>query len=106
MINPEKGNISGTAGVIDMLGFGRSSQADRHQLVREGAVFRRVHPDQLVEKARVLSVAPGPMGIPHVRFAVSFERARFAFFEDGPRVLALSSFTEFYQERIDAGAAA
>lgn len=89
-----------------MLGFGRSSRADRQQLVREGAVFRRVHPDQLVEKARVLSVAPGPMGIPHVRFAVSFERARFAFFEDGPRLLALSSFTEFYQERIDAGVAA
>jgi hypothetical protein len=55
----------------------------------------------------VLSVAPGPMGIPHVRFAVSFERARFAFFEDGPRVLALSSFTEFYQEPVlEAGVAA
>ena len=47
------------------------------------------------------------MGIPHVRFAVSFERARFAFFEDGPRVLALSSFAEFYQEPVlEAGVAA
>lgn len=69
-------------------------------------MFRRVHSDQLVEKARVLSVAPGPKGIPHVRFAVSFERARFHFFEDGPRVLALSSFTEFYHEPVESGVAA
>jgi hypothetical protein len=97
----------GAAEVSCMLGFGRSSRAGRQDLVREGAVFRRVHPDQMVEKARVLSVAPGPMGIPHVRFAVSFERARFAFFEDGPRVLALSSFAEFYQEPVlEAGVAA
>ena len=90
-----------------MLGFGRSGRSGRQDLVREGAVFRRVHPDHMVEKARVLSVGPGPMGIPHVRFAVSFERARFAFFEDGPRVLALSSFTEFYQEPVlEAGVAA
>ena len=69
-----------------MLGFGRSGRSGRQDLVREGAVFRRVHADHMVEKARVLSVGPGPMGIPHVRFAVSFERARFAFFEDGSRV--------------------
>ena len=87
-----------------MLGFGsgRSSRSVREELVREGAVFRHVHPDQLVEKARVLSVAPGPSGIPHVRFAVSFERSRFAFREDGPRVLALSSFAEFYHEPVEA----
>ncbi len=90
-----------------MLGFGgRSSRSVPKELVREGAVFRRVHPDQMVEKARVLSVAPGPRGIPHVRFAVSFERARFALFEDGPRLLALSSFTEFYHEPVETGAAA
>jgi hypothetical protein len=65
-----------------------------------------VHPGQMVEKAHVLSVAPGPMGIPHVRFSVSFERARFLFFEDGPRVLALSSFTEFYKECVEGGVAA
>jgi hypothetical protein len=88
-----------------MLGFSRSSRTRRQNIVREGAVFRRVHPDHMVEIARVLSVAPGPMGIPHVRFAVSFTRARFAFFEDGPRVLALTSFTESYQP-VEAGVAA
>jgi hypothetical protein len=54
----------------------------------------------------VLSVSPGPMGIPHVRFAVWFERARFPCFEDGPRVLALTSFTEAYREPVEVGAAA
>ena len=97
----------GAAGVNCMLGFGGSwSRSARHELVRAGAVFCRVHPDQMVEKARVISVVPGPMDIPHVRFAVSFERARFRFFEGGPRVLALSSFTEFYHEPVEAGAAA
>lgn len=86
-----------------MLSFGRSSRSERREQVQEGAVFRRVHPGQMVEKARVLSVTPGPMGIPHVTFSVSFERARFQFFEDGPRVLALSSFTEFYKERVEGG---
>ena len=89
-----------------MLGFGRSSRSNRQELVRVGAIFRRVHPDQMVEKARVIAVAPGPSGIPHVRFAVSFERARFPIFEAGPRVLALSSFTEFYAEPVETGAAA
>jgi hypothetical protein len=85
-----------------MLGFSRSSRSNRQDTVRVGAVFRRVHADQMVEKAR----APGPCGIPHVRFAVSFERSRFAFFEDGPRVLALSSFTEFYAEPVETTVAA
>ena len=89
-----------------MLGFSRSSRTTRQDTVRVGAVFRRVHADQMVEKARVISVAPGPCGIPHVRFAVSFERSRFAFFEDGPRVLALSSFTEFYAEPVETTVAA
>ena len=89
-----------------MLGLNRSLRTGRQDLVREGAVFRRVHADHLVEKARVLSVSPGLMGIPHVRFAVWFERARFPCFEDEPRVLALTSFTEAYREPVEVGAAA
>ena len=87
-----------------LLGFGRSSCIARPEQVRAGAVFRRVHPDQLVETARVLSVAPDPNGIPHVRFSVSFERARFARLDAGTRLLALASFTEFYREPVEAAA--
>ena len=51
----------------------------------------------------MISVDPGPSDIPHVRFAVSFERSRFHLFEDGPRLLSLSSFTEFYRDLVPAG---
>ena len=89
-----------------MLGFNaRSSNTNRHKQVRAGAIFCHVHPDNLVEKARVISVAPGPRDIPHVRFAVSFERSRFHLFDDGPRLLSLSSFAEFYRDPVPAGAA-
>ncbi len=70
--------------------------------VAAGAVYRRVHPDNMVETAKVLSVGQDCFGIPHVRFNVSFGRTNRTLFEDGPRVLALASFTEHYRERIDA----
>jgi hypothetical protein len=87
-----------------MLGFGRSTRQPRPEHVRTGAVFRRIHPDQLVETARVLSVGPDQNGIPHVRFAVSFERARFSRQEVDTRMLALASFTEWYREPVEAAA--
>jgi hypothetical protein len=68
--------------------------------VAPGEMFRRVHPDHTVETALVLGLQTGPLGIPHVRFSVHFERSRFAFFDDGPRILALASFTEYYREPV------
>jgi len=90
-----------------MLGlFGRPARAlAQFDMVKAGAKFRRVHPDQLVETARVLSVAPGPNGIPHVHYAVTFARARCPCFEDGPRVMALPSFAQVYRDPVEAGAA-
>ena len=87
-----------------LLGFGRSSRVARPEQVRAGAVFRRVHADQLIETARVLSVKPDQNGIPHVRFSVSFERARFARLDVGTRMLALASFTEAYREPVEVAA--
>jgi hypothetical protein len=87
-----------------MLGFGaRSSTKSRQKLVQAGAIFCHVHPHNLVEKARVISIGPGPSDIPHVRFAVSFERARLHLFDDGPCLLSLSSFAEFYRDPLPAG---
>ena len=87
-----------------MLGFStRSSAHNRQKLVQAGAIFCHVHHDNLVEKARVISISPGPRDIPHVRFAVSFERSRFHLFDDGPRLLSLSSFAEFYRDPIPGG---
>ena len=89
-----------------MLGFGRSARIARPEQVHAGAVFRRTRPDKLVETARVISVTPDQNGIPHVRFAISYERARFSRFEGGTRLLALASFTECYREPVEAGVAA
>ena len=51
-----------------MLGFGaRSSTKSRQKLVQAGAIFCHVHPHNLVEKARVISIGPGPSDIPAVR---------------------------------------
>lgn len=65
--------------------------------VKAGSVYRRVHPDNVIETAKVLSVAEDCLGIPHVHFRVCFERSdhRRKFLEDA-RVLALESFAQQY----------
>ena len=70
--------------------------------IKPGDRFRRVHPDQTVETALVLAIQQGPIGIPHVRFSVHFERSRFSFFDDGPRTLALAIFADHYRDRVTA----
>ncbi len=70
----------------------------RHRVpddVKAGSVFRRIHRDNMVETARVLSVAEDCFGIPHVRFRVCYERPNRMFLEDA-RVLALESFARQY----------
>lgn len=78
--------------------FWRDSKEDSGSKVREGALFQRKHPHNLVETARVLSIANDQFGIPHVKYEVKFERAqeRGRMFE-GPRVLALSVFTDSFR---------
>ena len=63
--------------------------------VKTGAIYRRVHHDNIVETAEVLSIGEDSLGIPHVRFRVCFERPPRTFLEDA-RVLALESFTRQY----------
>lgn len=62
-------------------------------------MFERKHSHNLIETARVLSIAKDQFGIPHVKYEVKFERAqeRGRAFE-GPRVLALSVFADNYQQ--------
>ena len=68
-----------------------------------GAVFRKVRPDNLVEKATVLSVKEDTLGIPHVRFDVSLESpSHLRLTENQQRLLCLKSFTEHFPERVPA----
>ena len=76
------------------------SRGDSFEYVRPGTQFRRVHPDHTVETAEILSVHTDTLGIPHVRYRVDFHRPHSAPYIEGPRVLAVRSFFQLYQERV------
>jgi hypothetical protein len=67
----------------------------RKDSVSVGAKFERVHPDRTVETAKVLSVLDDPLGIPHVRYAVTIKKPlRTNILREGPRLLALEAFSQ------------
>ena len=70
------------------------------EYVRPGSMFQRVHDDELVETAKVESVATDAYGIPHVKFKVSFSRPNRFTYDEGSRILALRSFADRYKERV------
>ena len=67
-------------------------------LVREGAVFQRHHSHNVVETATVVSVQPDRIGIPHVRYEVSFARRDPQWVER--RLLSLAAFADHYPEAV------
>jgi hypothetical protein len=69
--------------------------------VAVGERFERIHPDRTVETAKVLSVLKDPLGIPHVRYAVTKRNPlRTAPSREGSRLLALEAFSRAYRMRI------
>ncbi len=79
--------------------FRRGNDADD---VQPGSTYQRVHADDLIETAKVLSIAEDPYGIPHVKFLVSFRRPNRNTFDEGNRMLALKTFADRYKERVPA----
>ncbi len=79
--------------------FRRDNPADS---VLPGLTFQRVHADDMIETAKVLSVDEDPYGIPHVKFLVSFRRPNRNSFDEGNRMLALKTFADRYRERVPA----
>lgn len=75
------------------------------EYIRPGTTFRKVHPDKMVETAKVLSVGTDSFGIPHVSFRVSFRRPDQNMFDGGDRLLAIQTFAERYTERVTTEAA-
>lgn len=74
------------------------------EFVKCGSLFHRTHADKSVETARVIGMRTDTFGIAHVRYEVSVARRHIAasYFE-GPRTLALATFTDTYRERLPAG---
>ena len=77
--------------------FKRDRGADR---VKEGAVFRHYGPGQQVETAEVLQINEDFLGIPHVQFSVRIERPDRGRFEDGPRLLNLQDFIDYFSDQV------
>lgn len=77
-------------------------QRHRQQKIVEGSAYRHIHPDSVVETARVLSVGHDLLGIPHVRFMVVYERQASTVLKDGPRLLSLAAFASHYREPAQA----
>ncbi len=71
------------------------------EFIKAGSTFRRTRDDRTVETAKIISVATDTFGIPHVRYELEFKKpSTTSYFVDGPRVLALATFTDMYQERV------
>jgi hypothetical protein len=68
--------------------------------LKPGELYRRPRADHVAETATVLALCPDLVGIPHVRFNVTFDRPESGHFEGGLRMLAVPSFIETYRERI------
>lgn len=64
-----------------------------------GAVFRKTRSDFVVETAKIVAVTRDPVGIPHVRFDVTFQGPAQLRLADGQRLLSLSSFREHFGVR-------
>ncbi|MGE5201309.1 MAG: hypothetical protein ACM3O6_04525 [Acidobacteriota bacterium] len=68
--------------------------------IKPGDRYRRPQANHIVEMATVQGVRRDLLGIPHVMFKLVFECSDTNRFEEGSRILALSSFLELYRERI------
>ena len=68
--------------------------------VKVGSVYKLAHEGNIVEVAKVVDVGPDALGIPHVTYDVSVERAaRLAKYEER-RTLGLQSFAERFRDAI------
>lgn len=69
--------------------------------IRQGGIYRTRTHNGMRETARVLSVAPDPMGINHVSYELTIEKTE-ALRYDYRRTLNLESFIDRYQEQVSA----
>ena len=73
--------------------------APKADSIKVGAVYKLAHEGNIVEIAKVVDVGPDALGIPHVTYDVSVERARLAKYEER-RTLGLQTFAERFRDAI------
>ncbi|NIA67261.1 hypothetical protein HBA54_01495 [Pelagibius litoralis] len=74
-------------------------QPPRCEKIKVGCTYKRAHEGNIVETAKVIDVGSDALGIPHVTYEVSVERARLAKYEER-RTLGLQTFVERFRESI------
>jgi hypothetical protein len=74
-------------------------QQVRADSIKVGSVYKLAHQGNIVEVAKVVEVGPDALGIPHVTYDVSVERARLAKYQER-RTLGLQSFAERFRDAI------
>lgn len=67
--------------------------------VKPGNRYFRRRRDNVTESATVMELKPDAFGIPHVRFALVFEKPSIGRVEAGHRMLALNAFVDAYRQR-------
>ena len=73
------------------------------EYVTPGNAFRRIHAGNMTETAEIKAVYTDQAGIPHVRYDVIFEKSHRAPYREGPRILALKTFFQNFDERVGVG---
>jgi hypothetical protein len=68
--------------------------------VKPGYIYRRLHAGNLTELVTVTELRNDALGIPHVRFTVTFERPAGVPEAPSTRVLALKTFVDAYRNRV------
>jgi hypothetical protein len=68
--------------------------------VKPGEIYRRLLRNYVTETATVLDLRTDPVGIPHVRFRVRFERNATETIETALRLLAVPAFQAAYRDRL------
>ncbi|MBV9522709.1 MAG: hypothetical protein JO010_07950 [Alphaproteobacteria bacterium] len=65
--------------------------------IKPGDSYRRAHGKGVTETATVVDLRTDPLGIPHVRFQVRFEREASEHIETATRILAVGAFRNVYR---------
>jgi hypothetical protein len=87
----------GHPGDESMTGFFRRSHATD---VQPGYSYTRRHRNMITEKVTVLDLREDALGIPHVRFTVTYESPTADRGSSSLKMLALRSFVDAYRERV------
>lgn len=69
------------------------------EYIKPGCIFRRTRKDAMIETAEITTVYNDSSKILHVRFDVVFEKPECETYREGPRVLAVETFFQIFDER-------